>query len=481
MKTNLICRTNNKGNRTARSINKLTKLTTSILLSLTLILGLFTTLIPTTNQALPTNPVPTNNTNLEQPGDYINFPFVIGTIQSTTLPACTFQLEVWGAQGGSQGAGRAGGVGGYSTGLVTFNDPTEVFVVVGGQGWNASPTGGFNGGGGVTAGSGSTGGGATHMSLASGMLNNPVVRDDILIVAGGGGGARNVNGTGGWGGGLVGGSGGMEGTAIAGGGTQTSGGQGVTGGTSGSAGQGGNGITANRAAGGGGWFGGGGGGTTIHAATGSVGGAGGSGFVSPTLTNTQLIPGNQTMPNPNGGTMVGRTGNGFARITLLECPPDPYEILSIRAELDKTEVTINSTPPILTVWGIQRNGQEVVLLTTDFTYTPTITTDTLGTHTITITHNNFDTINPNNDLITTVTYTVIPVPIPPIPNPNNPDPPIPSPTNPTPPNSGIDTLLNLINNNRTLLTLIAITITASLAAAYLAKRKLYRKRRLYRY
>jgi hypothetical protein len=33
------------------------------------------------------------------------------------------------------------------------------------------------------------------------------------------------------------------------------------------------------------------------------------------LTNIEIIAGNQSMPNPSGGTMTGRTGNGYARIT----------------------------------------------------------------------------------------------------------------------------------------------------------------------
>ncbi len=33
--------------------------------------------------------------------------------------------------------------------------------------------------------------------------------------------------------------------------------------------------------------------------------------------NTEMIDGNSTMPNPSGGTMVGRAGNGYARITRL--------------------------------------------------------------------------------------------------------------------------------------------------------------------
>jgi hypothetical protein len=33
------------------------------------------------------------------------------------------------------------------------------------------------------------------------------------------------------------------------------------------------------------------------------------------LKNGEAISGDQSMPNPNGGTMVGKTGHGYARIT----------------------------------------------------------------------------------------------------------------------------------------------------------------------
>lgn len=77
--------------------------------------------------------------------------------------------------------------------------------------------------------------------------------------------------------------------------------------------------------GGGGWYGGG--------SSQWRGGGGGSGYVltasshKPTgyllgseyyLSNAQTIAGNQSFPAPGGGTETGHSGNGYARITLVE-------------------------------------------------------------------------------------------------------------------------------------------------------------------
>ena len=190
-----------------------------------------------------------------------------------------------------------------------------------------------------------SGGGASDIRL---------VIDDLysrMIVAGGGGGAPSLkNGTpdgyvqGGHGGGLVGGNANYSyssshdsGPRIGGsGGEQSKGGSGgrfnssVS--NSGQFGKGADWIsresnTYGSGAGGGGWYGGGAGGD------GGTGGGGGSGYAltesshKPSgynvseefyLEYTQLIPGDQSMPNPNGGTMVGNSGHGFARITRVD-------------------------------------------------------------------------------------------------------------------------------------------------------------------
>ena len=80
----------------------------------------------------------------------------------------------------------------------------------------------------------------------------------------------------------------------------------VTPGILGQGGQG-SGSSAGGGGGGGGYYGGGGGGY-------SDGGGGGSGYIK-NLIDGETISGNQSMPNPIDGEMIGNTGNGFARIT----------------------------------------------------------------------------------------------------------------------------------------------------------------------
>lgn len=86
-------------------------------------------------------------------------------------------------------------------------------------------------------------------------------------------------------------------------------------------------------AGGAGWYGGGAGANGEPNSESGTGG-GGSGFVwtittsgnvpvgylVPTtyyLTNASTIAGSQSMTNPNGGTMTGKTGNGYVRIVFV--------------------------------------------------------------------------------------------------------------------------------------------------------------------
>lgn len=84
---------------------------------------------------------------------------------------------------------------------------------------------------------------------------------------------------------------------------------------------------------GGGWFGGGGGMYEGQGSNYASGGGGGSGYVltassyKPTgyalgadyfLSSAQTIAGNQSFPKPGGGTETGHSGNGYARITLVE-------------------------------------------------------------------------------------------------------------------------------------------------------------------
>ena len=251
-------------------------------------------------------------------GDILNFGYT-GAVQSVTLPKGTYKLECWGAQGGdgtnysSTGLPYTGGKGGYSSGILNIIDSGTLYIVCGSAGStvaNISNT--YNGGGG----SGNTnyqagsGGGATHIGLKEGLLTtfSSDYASKLLLVAGGGGGGGNCS-IGGAGGGI---SGVQPKTStqyqsrtsgIA--GTQTSGylfGQG----------QGGNGE--NYAGGGGGGFYGGGQGDN------STGGGGGSGYINTSLlTNCTTTAGDQSFLSPTGSSETGHSGNGYVRITVIEC------------------------------------------------------------------------------------------------------------------------------------------------------------------
>ena len=91
-----------------------------------------------------------------------------------------YRLEVWGAQGGNASL-TTGGKGGYSTGIVTLEQGTVLYVYVGGQATDS--LGGFNGGGTgsstITA-NAPGGGGASDIRIAT---NSLYAR---AVVAGGG-------------------------------------------------------------------------------------------------------------------------------------------------------------------------------------------------------------------------------------------------------------------------------------------------------
>lgn len=278
----------------------------------------------------------------------------------------SIKLEVWGAQGGNgyyyqnywTQYTRDGGNGGYSAGTITdLSGISPLYVYVGGQGAqgtrNNSADGGYNGGGksGLSNSNsylGGSGGGATHIALIDGKLGDLTSteqRNNVLIVAGGGGGASQ-NAEGGVGGG-------ESGTRITndtrngGGGTQQVDG-GVAGrdnnnrnGSAGGIGIGGNGyntsVSYGTGGGGGGWYGGGGG------ARGYSGG-GGSGYVKGSLSGRRTLNGATQMPNPYGSTMIGKTGNGYARLTFYGqvCTSDDMEV---RVTVTNLDATIQITNP----------------------------------------------------------------------------------------------------------------------------------------
>jgi hypothetical protein len=286
--------------------------------------------VPTANAVL-SNPTPvcvsgTCTINFDTTGDYYLW-------SAPTTGTYTFQ--VWGAQGGNAGYDgtvyREGGKGGYAEGSINLVANQSAYIYVGGQGAGATSSangdlqsGGFNGGGNGYNGSnsdsrGAGGGGATDIRISGNALT------DRVIVAGGGAGAVRFDGYltnyPGVGGGTSGATGytawlSADGGTNGRGGTQSQGGAGGSNGgtaTSGSLGAGGRGvITASfgSSGGGGGFYGGGGSGSGAAA-------GGGSGYVGG-VTSSTITAGNASMPNPAGGTMVGRSGNGYIRITYEE-------------------------------------------------------------------------------------------------------------------------------------------------------------------
>ncbi|MCG5644531.1 glycine-rich protein, partial [Flavobacteriaceae bacterium LSUCC0859] len=254
-----------------------------------------------------------------------DFPYT-GTYSTVTLQPGNYKLEVWGAEGGinTTNGSSVSGKGGYSKGTLNLNASTIAYIFVGGKGIDSNTSadqnddlraGGFNGGGsGIDGGAG--GGGASDIRL----LANTVY--DRVIVAGGAGGVGYNSGQypGGYGGGESG--GGVTSYSSLAGATQTTGhalGQGQDHQSP---------VNKNDSGGGGGGFYGGFGGGPHNTP-----GTGGSGYVYTLtsekpggynlgsqyyLTNTSLIAGNASMPNPDGGAnTIGRSGNGYARITQL--------------------------------------------------------------------------------------------------------------------------------------------------------------------
>lgn len=271
-------------------------------------------------------------------GDILNFDYT-GAVQAIALPKGIYKLECWGAQGGTYSS-YIGGYGGYSKGTITLTKTTTVYISVGGAGSSSSTTAGFNGGGkGISYGRG--GGGATDVRIG---------KDDLharVIVAGGGGGAgvtsANANPCG-CGGGEYGGDGYYNdtigsyttGTARCGGSaSQTAGGKAWSTGAQATFGKGGNASGYSCGGGGGGWYGGGGAYDNDSDSDGRWGG-GGSGYVYTSstaknypngcllnsthyLTNARTIAGNTSFTSHTGSSETGHSGNGYCRITVIEC------------------------------------------------------------------------------------------------------------------------------------------------------------------
>lgn len=311
---------------------------------LSLFLGFNVLSIPSANAVL-TNPTPVcvsgNCTiNFDTTNDYYLW-------SAPTTGTYTFQ--VWGAQGGSAlntngTVAQTGPLGGYSAGNYSLTSGQAVYVYVGGQGSGSNSvltavSGGFNGGGvgynGSASGRAAGGGGASDIRIGGNAFSNRV------IVAGGGGGGKLFTGYGnqsdGYGGGTSGASGNTSNfsngwAGNGGGGTQSAGGAGGQNGGTGGAGTlgiGGNGISSlheyGSSGGGGGFYGGGGAGVGMSP-------GGGSGYVGG-VTSSIITAGNASMPNPAGGNMIGRSGNGYVRITY----------------------SFDSTPPVFTTFQLAGN------------------------------------------------------------------------------------------------------------------------------
>jgi len=260
-----------------------------------------------------------------------------GSVQTFTAPTNgTYTLEAWGAQGGNDPSNPNaifGGRGGYAKGDVYLTAGQTIQVYVGQQGSGCLNSSWRSTGG----------GGATDFRLTGGNWNDNAGLLSRILVAGGGGGRHGNN---------------YEGVAYVGndgGGTTapnfTANGVNVVGSTQNGGGSSNNTNVAgsfgfsnptpySNTCSAGGWNGGargsdnwangGGGGGWYGGVSSWPTGSGGSGYAytaaswtpggyTPTaayqLSNTQLIAGNSSMPNPTGGNMTGRAGNGIAKIT----------------------------------------------------------------------------------------------------------------------------------------------------------------------
>lgn len=265
-------------------------------------------------------------------GSILNFDYT-GAVQAITLPKGIYKLECWGAQGGYSSSNSGievgmGGKGGYSVGTITLDKKTPIYIYTGGVGnisGNGKADGGFPNGGSSWASDTSEGagggGGSSDIRIGTDSLHARV------IVAGGGGGGGEDNETGGYGGGET---GGASGSGTPGSQTAPSGYFGIGGHTS-----------YDGGGGGGGWYGACPAGGQTTPATSNIGSdtsgsPGGSGYVYTSstaknypngcllnsthyLTNAKTIAGNTSFTSPTGSSETGHSGNGYCRITIIEC------------------------------------------------------------------------------------------------------------------------------------------------------------------
>jgi len=254
-----------------------------------------------------------------------------GAEQTLTVPSgvSTITIKAWGAQGGGEpatGYYGDGGKGGYSTGSASVTPGETIYIVIGQQGFQSHSTIAYNGGGGGTnhhSFTGYTGGGATHVAKVSGLLNtlSGQIANILLVGAGGGGaGGSDMNNWPSYGvdGGAGGGTTGIDGTDAHGrlgghGGTQSAGGS-----SSNPCVEASFGLGATSSCSSSNWIQGGGGGGGYYGGGAGAhyggGGGGGSSYIGG-VSSSETIAGNATMPDPDGGTMTGRAGNGLVIIS----------------------------------------------------------------------------------------------------------------------------------------------------------------------
>ncbi len=328
-----------------------------------------------------------------------------GAEQFFVVPSSgNYQLEVWGAQGGNDPEDPIldpGGRGGYSTGEVSLTAGDTIFIYVGSQGTGCTTSSWWSTGG----------GGATDMRLVGGLWDNNAGLYSRIIVAGGGGG-RHGKGyetlqgyIGNDGGGSSAPTFSTNGTTIV-GANQTGGGSAnysyapanvpgsfgfgnpYTGSTNQCSEGGYNGGSDGNDAwacggSGGGWYGGctswptsGGGSGYVYTST-SVTPAGYTPTAAFQMTNDLLIAGNSSMPDPNGGNMTGRLGNGFARITSL---------FGVAITGDSSVTCTGDADATLTAAGFGGQSPYSYVWSTSAT-TATISNLAPGTYTVTMTDN----------------------------------------------------------------------------------------------
>ena len=247
----------------------------------------------------------------------------------------TYELETWGAQGGTAVDSCDGGYGGYSYGQVELKKGDILYINVGGVGTcnvGSSSKGGYNGGGDALSRNSyrmCSGGGATHIATKSGFLKTlSDSTDSILIVSGSGGGSGSTGSScsskGGSGGGISGTvpTNNCSDCGTRSGGTQTSGGRSRFG--TGGFGFGAGSTTSYSVGGGSGYYGGAG-------DTYEWGATGGSGYIGNSkLTNKKMYCYDCTESSDESTKTISTTnvseipaennakkGNGYAKITLL--------------------------------------------------------------------------------------------------------------------------------------------------------------------